>query len=200
MRQLKSTIILLFCCVLSVSSFARKAKLLEGSLDELKGVKKINVQFNYDHVTVSNDNIPEEEYIEKRKTELNEKEARKGDSWARMWKDNRARKYEISFRNQFNRDAKIRCGAFPEEKYTMIFKTTNIEPGYNIVMSKRPSRLTGEAWIVETANPEKVICKLLVENCPGSMPGADIDDSERLRYSYIVAADMLQAYFDKQLF
>lgn len=200
MRFFKTFMLALACCLIALPAFSRKAKLLEGSLDALKGVKKMNIQFMYDNITIGKDEMPEAEYIAKHTAEANEKEKGKGDMWARNWVANRERKYQVSFRNGFNRDSKIKVGDFKEEKYTMIFKTKNIEPGYNVVISQKPSRLTGEAWVVETASPDQVICKLLVKDCPGAMMGADFDGGERLRYSYIVASDMLKAYFERQLF
>jgi len=200
MRYLQTTLLTLLCCLLTLTAFSKRARLVEGSLDALKGTKKINIQYTYDNITIGEDEIPEADYIVKRTGEMNEKEHGKGDIWAKNWVANRTRKYELSFHNSFNRDSKIKCGNFPDEKYTLIFKTMAIEPGYNVVISARPSRLTGEAWIVETANPSVVICKLRVTDAPGAMMGADLDGGERLRYSYIVAADMLKDFMDRALF
>ena len=43
----------------------------------------------------------EDDYITKKKTELNEKEAGRGDSWEKNWKSDRQDRFEPSFVNYF---------------------------------------------------------------------------------------------------
>lgn len=194
-----SLLLLIFC--LPFSSFAsRKAKLAEGSLEALKGVKKMNIKFSYDSLTIGKDEVPNDEYVKNRKEELNEKEGGKGSTWAREWVSDRNRRYEPAFRDYFNKtECGIRVGNFPEEKYTMIFKSINLEPGYNVGVSRKNSLLTGEAWIVETANPSNVICKISIEDAPGSMAGFDFDNGERIKMSYVVAGNAVGELIGKEL-
>lgn len=201
MSYLSRFSVLAFCLsILAFSVSAKKPKVLEGSLDPLNGVKKFNIQFVYEGMTIGKEELSDAEYIEKKKGEMNEKSKGTGDTWAIAWVADRSRKYELSFRNEFNRDSKIKVGSFPEEKYTLILKSTNLEPGYNIGISKRPSKLDCEAWLVETAHPETVVCKLQVKDAVGSMPFADLNNAERIRYSYIMAAHIIQDYMQDKLF
>jgi hypothetical protein len=189
--------------VLASSAFtasARKAKLLEGSLEPLKGIKKLNVQFVYDGMTIGKKKMAEADYIADRTKEKNNKEAGTGNTWAKAWVNDRTRRFEPAFKSYFNKEEPgVQIGDYPEEKYTLIFKTQNTEPGFNVGVSNRPALVTGEAWIVETANPAHVICKLQVKDASGSMAGFDFDNGERIRMSYAVAGKMIGAFFRKNL-
>ena len=178
----------------------RKAKILEGSVAALKDVKKMNLQFSYEGLTIGSEEIPNDEYVKRRKEELNDKEAGKGSTWARAWVNDRASRFEVGFKYGYDHaDNGIKIGKFPQEKYTLIFKSTNLEPGYNVGVSRKSALLSGEAWIVETANPSNVICKLLVEDCPGSMGGFDFDNGERIKLSYEVAGLAIAKLIEKEL-
>jgi hypothetical protein len=200
MKLLHLAVFSLLIC-LPISSFAgKKAKVTEGSLTQLKGVKKMNIQFQYEGLTIGKAEIPNEEYVNNRKEELNKKESGKGTTWARAWENDRTRRFEPGFRDYFNRaESGIRVGAFPEEKYTMIFKTTNLEPGYNVGVSRKNALVSGEAWIVETANPTNVICKIQVKNAPGNMGGFDFDNGERIRMAYGYAGNLIGKLVKKNI-
>ena len=93
----------------------------------------------------------------------------------------------------------IVIGAIPSEKYTLIFKTTYTEPGWNIYIKKKNAEIDGEAWVVETANRSNVICKMSVLNCPGrSFGGNDWDTGERIQESYAVAGKGLGKFIKKE--
>ncbi|HEY5750774.1 MAG TPA: hypothetical protein VIU12_32145 [Chryseolinea sp.] len=66
---------------LSLAGYAQKTKIVEGSLAPLKGQKSVNTQFTYNDMLIGGKSIPEREYLEKRKGELNEKEPGRGDKF-----------------------------------------------------------------------------------------------------------------------
>lgn len=200
MRLLHLAVFSLLIC-LPLSSFAgKKAKVIDGSFDQLKGVKKMNIKFEYDGMTIGKKQIPNDEYVNDRKESLNKKESGKGSTWAHAWEADRGRRFEPGFRDYFNRaQAGIRVGSFPEEKYTLVFKTSNLEPGYNVGVSRKNALVSGEAWVVETANPANVLCKIQVKNAPGSMGGFDFDNGERMRMAYGYAGNLVGKLFKKNL-
>jgi hypothetical protein len=178
----------------------KKTKLIEGSLEELKGVKKMNLQLVYEGMTVGKKNIPDEEYVNERKEEMNKKEAGKGSTWALGWKNDRSRRFEPGFKNGFNKiEDGLKVGKFPDQKYTLIFKSTNLEPGYNVGVSRDNASLSGEGWIVETANPDHIICKISIANAPGAMGGFDFDNGLRIEAAYSVAGNMLSKFLKKTI-
>lgn len=197
MRYVSTLLFIVAMIAFAFPASARKAKLLEGATEPLKGVKKMNVRFEYDSLTVGSDEIPAADYVKERTEKLNEKEGGKGSTWARAWVSDRKMRFEPAFKKAFKDQCEIMLADAPGEQYTLIFKSMNVEPGYNVGVSRKSARLSGQAWIVETANPSHVICKIEVEDCPGSMGGFDFDNGERIKVSYMVAGDMIGKFIDK---
>lgn len=189
---------LLFIVMLSfaITGYAQKIKLVQGSLGPLKGETAINVEFTYDNLTVGK-NKPEDEYIEEKKKEYNDKEAGKGDTWERNWSEDRKARYEPKFRELFSEHSKLST-IDENAKYTMIYHTTRIEPGFNVGVASRPAMTDAEILIVETANRDNVIAKITLFGSPGSQAfGMDFDTGVRIAESYAKAGKSLGGFFKK---
>ena len=74
--------------LISSSLFAQKIRLIEGSLDALKGQKAYNIKFVYDNMKVGRD-IPENTYLQDKKTEWEGREKGKGIEFVNNWYNNR---------------------------------------------------------------------------------------------------------------
>lgn len=182
------------------TAIAQKIKLKEGNLSTLKGVKKMNVKYDYSGMTCTTKNIPEDEFVAKKKEEYNKKESGKGDKWADSWVADREKRFHVHFKDMFEKESDMQIGSLPEEKYTLIFKTTHVETGYNIGVSRRDASIDGEALVVETANPSNVIARMTIDNVPGRTGGGyDFDTGERLAEAYEKAGKSLGKYFSKQV-
>ncbi len=181
---------LLCLCLLALNiATAQKVKLLEGDLSALKNEKTINTEFSYENMKVGKFN-DEKEYIEKKKEEYNKKEAGKGDTWAVAWVDDREQRFEPQFNELFEKTSQMTIT--PKAKYTLIYKTTFTEPGFNIGVMRKNATIDGEAWIVETADKNKVIAKIGVTKAPGRMFGGfDFDTGERISEAYAMAGRAL---------
>ena len=80
-------------------------------------------------------------------------------------------------------------------KYTLIFHTTSIEPGFNIGITRKNAYIDGEVLIVETANKDKVLARLTIEDARGKVfMGNDYDTGERISESYAKAGKELGQY------
>ncbi len=80
--------------------------MIEGDLSPLKGQTAIKTEFKYDDMSVGK--FPkEEDYIAKKKSELNEKEAGRGDSWEKSWKADRQDRFEPQFRELFSKHSDL---------------------------------------------------------------------------------------------
>lgn len=170
---------------------AQKLKVLEGDLSQLKGTVKLNTEFDYEHVGVGS-YADENDYIAKKTDDYNKKEPGRGDKWAKAWKDDRRQRFEPKFNQLFTEYSGMTAGKNPKAKYTLIFKTTFIEPGYNVGITRKNARLNGEAWIVETADHSKVIAKISVDKAPGRVYGGfDFDTGLRIQEAYAAAAKAL---------
>lgn len=83
-------------------------------------------------------------------------------------------------------------------KYTLVFKTTFIEPGWNVGIPRKNAMINAEAWIVETAN-EKVIAKIR-RKVPGhTFGGYDFDTGVRIAECYADAGKHLGKFIKEEL-
>ena len=81
-------------------------------------------------------------------------------------------------------------------KYTLIFKTTSIEPGYNIGISRKNAQIDAEIWIVETANKSNKVATFTINNVPGGTAfGYDFDTGLRISEAYAKAGKSLGKFF-----
>jgi hypothetical protein len=184
---------------ITVSGYAQKLKLVEGDLAPLKGQTTIKIEFTYDGLVIGNKNKPEAEYVGKKKEEYNKKEAGKGDKWATDWVEDRPNRYEPKFRELFAKESEMST-TDDNAKYTLIFKTVNIEPGYNIGISRQNAYIDAEAVIVETADKNKVIAKITILNSPGgTFGGYDFDSGTRIAEAYAKAGKEIGYMIHKKI-
>lgn len=181
------TILTFFTLISCYQVNAQKVKLLDGSLDVLEGVDKINLQYEYSDMGVGKFES-EADYLAKKKADYDKKEPGRGDQWESSWKADRKNRFQPQFEELFTKHSGMTAGDIPTAKYTLIFKTKYTEPGYNIYVSRKNAEIDGEALIVETANPSNVIARISVLNCPGrTFGGNDYDTGERIQEAYAVA-------------
>jgi hypothetical protein len=184
---------------LSVTSYAQKIKVVEGSLAPLKGQKAIKVEFTYDNMTIGKDGLTEQAYLTKRKGELNEKEAGRGDKFERKWNDDRKERFEPQFRELFSKHAMISTVGGDDAQYTLIFHTTRTEPGWNVGVMRVPAYIDAEVFIVETKNKNKVVAKVTVVKAPGrDAMGFDYETGARLQEAYAKAGKEVGQLVAKQ--
>ena len=167
----------------SVVAYGQKIKVVEGDLSVLKGQTAIKTEFTYDNMSVGK--FPkEEDYVAKKKTEYNEKEAGTGDKWEAAWVSDRQERFEPQFRELFSKHAGISTVG-DDAQYTLIFHTIKTEPGWNIGISRAAAYIDAEATVVESNNPEKVLAKITITKAPGrDVFGYDFDSGTRLQEAY----------------
>ncbi|MDF2381652.1 hypothetical protein JMG10_09270 [Nostoc ellipsosporum NOK] len=191
-KFLRATLLVMATACLSLTALAQKIKLKEGSLDALKNETSINIEFTYDNMAVGKFD-KEADYVNKKKTEYNNKEAGRGDRWEKAWIDDRKNRFEPNFIELFTKHSGLADSK--KAKYTLIFHTTFTEPGYNVYFDRRNARINAEVLIVETANRSKVVAQINLENAPGrALFGNDWDTGERISESYAKAGKSLGKY------
>ncbi len=206
MKKITTFVFLILCaaCIVSAQygSFGgSKIILKSGDLKQIKSEKKIKVEYDYSNIKVGAYNS-ESEYIDKKVKEYNAKEKGKGDKWQAGWVGARKDRYEPKFKELYNKCGQ-KIGMSIDEnasssKYTLIVKTTFIEPGFNVGVAKQPAYCNFEFLYVETANPSNVVCELYINNVIGSQGmGFDFDTGSRIQESYAKAGKMLMAYILK---
>jgi hypothetical protein len=181
---------------LCYSSSAQRLKLMEGSLSVLKDSRSINTEFTYDNMKVGKYD-KEEDYVNNKKADYNKKESGKGDTWAKNWVDDRESRFEPKFNELLEKSSDM--SVKKDAKYTLIFKTSFTEPGFNIGIMRKNAEMNGEAWIVETANKSNVIAKISVQKALGrTFGGYDFDTGQRISEAYADAAKALGNFIKKQ--
>ncbi len=180
---------LAFSCI---TASAQKIKTANGNSDILKNETTVNIEFVYDGMSVGIYD-KEADYIKAKTEEYNKKEPGRGDTWAKSWVSDRESRYETRFINEFQ-DA-TGMTVKKDAKYTIIFKTTATEPGYNVVISRKNAEIDAEVWIVETANRSSKVAELTVSNAPGRIYGGyDYDTGTRIAEAYAVSGKRLGKY------
>jgi len=195
MKLLKISVLILIITVIGLNGFAQRIKVLEGKVPDFDSEKSINTEFTYDNISVGKFD-KEEEYIKSKTDEYNKKEAGRGDNWAKGWIADRKNRFEPKFDELLTKYSDLTADA--HAKYTIIFHTSFIEPGFNIGITRKNAYINGEATIVETANKSKVIAKISVDKAPGnSFWGNDYDTGERLSETYATAGKALGKFLKK---
>ena len=180
------------------SSGAQRLKLTDGSLSVLKDEQSINTEFTYDNMKVGKFDR-EEDYVRTKIADYNKKEAGKGDTWAKNWVADRQSRFEPKFNELLEKSSDMSVNRKKESKYTLIFKTSFTEPGFNIGIMRKNAEMNGEAWIVETANRNNVIARISVQKALGrTFGGYDFDTGERISETYADAAKALGNFIKKQ--
>ncbi|MDB5273857.1 MAG: hypothetical protein JWO58_2224 [Chitinophagaceae bacterium] len=201
----KKLILALSVFVLSLSQvMAQKVVSISGDIKVLKGETKLKVEYDFSKFMVGNYS-DDKAYVAKKKEDITKKDgAAKADEWEKAWEGSRETRYQPKFQELFNDQAKdVPSMISPDNKdakYTLILKTTFIEPGFNVGVMKKPSYINVEYIFVETANPSNVVAKFSANNIPGSqVMGYDFDAGSRIAESYAKAGKMMGGYIKKNL-
>ena len=198
MKQLKPFLMIIFLNLLfSITGFSQEVDIMKGELIFLKDEKTINIEFTYEKMMVGDDG-KEENYIKRKTTELNAKEAGTGDTWAIKWQEDKQMRYEPKFILGFTNLSVMTVSK--DAKYTMIFNTKALEPGYSIGVSKRNAGIDGTVTIVETANRTKILAKLMVERPEeNKFRGAAFDAGSRIADAYYLSGQKVAKFIKKNM-
>ncbi len=174
---------------LTIQANAQKVKNTSGNADILKPETSVNIEFNYDNISVGKYKS-EQEYITAKTEEYNKKEAGKGDTWAASWQNDKQSRFEPKFIELFKLNSGM--SVMTEAKYTLIFKTLSMEPGFNVGVMRKNAEIDAEVWIVETANKSNKLATFTISNVPGGTAfGYDFDTGLRISEAYANAGKKL---------
>ncbi len=177
----------------SLQTAAQKIKTLSGDANILKTESSVNIEFNYDDVSVGKFKN-EHDYIKTKTEEYNKKEAGKGDTWAKSWANDKANRFEPKFIELFTQTSGMVVS--DNAKYSLLFKTTSIEPGFNIGITRKNAEIDAEFWIVETANKGTKLASFTISNVPGGTAfGYDFDTGLRISEAFAKAGKTLAKFF-----
>lgn len=189
----------------TVGASAQKMKLQEGSFKALAGQKEVNVVYKYDDMNVGTGKreMKETAYIERKVKEYNEKEAGRGDDWAKSWVADRENRFQRKFEQLFNKGMSklgttIDTGR-EDAKYTLIVHTTMTEPGFSVPMVMTvPAGINLTISLVETGSTE-VLGSIDLINAPGNaFAGAAWDTGTRIQEAYAKAGKSFAKWLSKK--
>lgn len=194
MKMISKVFSVVALALFTLQANAQRIKTISGNPDILRNEASVNIEFTYENISVGKFSR-EEDYIKKKTDEYNSKEPGRGDMWAKNWVGDRTARYEPKFLDLFVIHSHKLISK--DAKYTLIFKTRSIEPGYNIGISsmyggRKNAEIDAEVWIVETANRSNKIAVITVENAPGgTWGGYDYDTGTRVTESYAISGKKL---------
>ena len=182
MKKMKPCLATAGILLFSLTAFAQEVDLTKGDLSILKGVSSINIELTYEKMAIGDFN-KEADYIKKRRDELNAKEPGSGDTWAVRWEEDKKKKFVEKFALGFTNLSNMTVDS--NAKYTLIFNTRALEPGYQVGISKKNAGVDGNVTIVETEKRDKKLIILYVERAPDSKwRGAAFDAGSRIADAY----------------
>ena len=192
-------IYLILACILfgGITGFAQEVDMTKGDLSILKGETTINFQFTYEKMGVGDFN-KEADYIKKRIEEENAKDPPNGDNWAAQWEAQKKSYFGEKFMLGFTKQNKLTYSK--DAKYTLIFNTKALEPGYQVGVSKRNAGVDGTVTLIETAKPEKKLAVLYVERAPETKwRGAAFDAKSRIGDAYFMDGQKVGKFIEKNM-
>ena len=191
-------VLILICCTMTLS--AQKLKTYKGKMPSIKDSKSMLVAFDYSDMSVGKFD-KEDDYLDKKVAEKNEKEAGSGDKWKEVWVADRDARFEVKFLELLNKyvaDIGVIASETAEDaKYKMLVKTTHTEPGFNVGVARKSAHVNFEIWMYEMGS-DKPIAKAKLEKVQGGgAMGFDFDVAYRLQESYAKAGKVLGKKFSK---
>lgn len=204
MKNLKFLVAVVITGLLFSTANAQKIKVTKGDLSEFKNITEINVAYDFSDFGVGKFKT-EAAYIEKKKKEYNDDEPGKGDRWEQEWHNDKENTYQRKFEELFNvvmldEKANILIGSYPSADYTLTLKTTFLEPGYNIGISRKDANINVEIFIAKSddlANPVSIVT---MEKVPGrGAMGGDYDTEYRIGEAYAKCGKELAQYIYKKV-
>lgn len=185
---MKKNHLLVFAFLLSLSVNAQKAKVIEGSYKNLKGITVFNLEFDY-----SNLEIPkyksEEEFLKDKMKIREDKKPGDGERFRKSWFADREERFEPKFKESFNKrfkDGKVKVGKdISEAKHVMKIYTTKMYAGYNVGVWRHNSEIDAILTVYEKANPSNVLISVKYRDVQGQgAMGYDYNSGYRISECY----------------
>lgn len=197
MKTIKICWMLSCMLLVSLMGFAQEVDMTKGDLSILKGETSVNFEFTYEKMAVGDFN-KEADYIKKRIEEENKKDPPNGDNWAAQWEEQKKNYFGDKFMLGFFKSYEMKYDK--SAKYTLIFNTKALEPGYQVGISKRNAGVDGTLTLIETGKPEKKLAVIYVERKPETKwRGAAFDAKSRMGDAYYVDGLAVGKFFNKNV-
>lgn len=184
---------------------AQKIAVTAGDISSFKGIGELNVEYDFSDFGVGKFKT-EQEYIDKKKKEYNDDEAGKGDAWEENWHADKENTYQPKFEELFNivmlsKGTGIEAGTYPDAEFTLVLKTTFLEPGFNVGISSKNASIDVIAYLVRTGDESNHLVDITMTKVPGNgLFFGEYDAEGRIAQAYATAGEKLAAYICKKGF
>jgi hypothetical protein len=179
------------------STYAQKIKVTSGNLQDLKGVEKLKIVYDYSNLAVGKF-TNENDYIAKKMADAEKDKPGTGEDWKAKWYSDRPTKYEPKFEELFSKyTPNIKSGKDVESDVVMTVHTTFIEPGYNVYVSRQPASLN--FTITFTKGGSEIAAATLTKTPGGAAMGYDFDAALRISEGFAKAGKSFGAYLAKAI-
>ena len=176
-----------------------------GDLSFLKGVKEVNVEFDYSKLTLMKEKKSEATYIQERAEDLNKKSRGNGDNWKKKWEGAKDGIWQQKFielvnvvMNKDDKDIMFQEG-LASAKYTLIAEVAWIFPGWDASVMKQPAKVSMNLKFVETANKSKVLAEITSEEAPGDQWGSQFSNESRIGEGFAKTGKSLAKFLLKKV-
>lgn len=200
----KVVLLVAFIACATVAS-AQKMKVEKGDFTFLKGQTEINVVFDYSNLKLMEDNLTEEQYVENRVKDLNEKSKGNGEIWKKKWYGSRESNWEPKFLEVLNKvmnKSKSNISFLqerPQAQYTLIVEAVWIYPGWDVYMMKKPAKVTTRLRFVESSNHSNVLLEISSSEAPGDQWGNNFSNETRIGEGFAKTGKSLGGMIAKKL-
>ncbi|PPL03002.1 hypothetical protein [Parapedobacter indicus] len=191
---------MLFAVVTAVQ--AQKMKVLSGDFGFLEGQEQVNVTMDFSKVTFYNENLSEQEYIDRRVKEIDEKEPGESANWVQDWKSFRNERFLDKFTtiaSENSKKAQLEFSSDVDAPFTLIVKPTWIYPGWFGGVMKQPAKVSIQLDFVETANPSNVVLSIQSEKALGDIAFVGVPNTnDRIAEGFAKTGKSLAQLIDKK--
>lgn len=189
-------IALLTLMLVSFAGFAQDMEVKKGDFKFLSGQKELNVEFNYSNLKLMKENLTNDQYVEERVKDLNEKSKGNGNAWKKKWEAAPQMIWNPKFIELLSKVYGNEKNVTVEEgltsaKYTLIVDAVWIYPGWDVAMMKKPAKVNTVLRFVETANKSNVLLEIESEEAPGDQWGSNFSNESRIGEGFAKTAKSL---------
>lgn len=196
MKKVVITLFILFG-VLSFS-YSQSIVVTSGSTDFIKGESVIQFTFSYNEMLVGK--LTESEYVNKKVTDNNEKEAGKGDEWEKAWFGDRKERFEPKFLELFDKyieEVGVKSGT-EGANYVIEVNTDFTEPGWNVGVMRQNASVDLSCKVKNIATGEQVASIKIRNASANNFWGTDFTAGYRVQETYAKAGRELAKFFIKK--
>ncbi|WJS95846.1 hypothetical protein NYQ10_05165 [Flavobacterium johnsoniae] len=195
--------LIIACFFISGAIFAQDMNVVQGNFDFLKDQKEVNVSFDYSDFTMMKEKMPEAQYVQEHKADLDKKAKGNGNIWEKKWIAAREQIWTPKFLEIANtvltkekKDLNFQEGL--KTPYTLIVKTVWLFPGWDAGIMKQPAKVTTNLKFVDSANKSNVLLEITSDEAPGDQWGSNFSNESRLGEGYAKTAKSMSKLIIKK--